>query len=559
MKYIKLFLIIALLPIFLTAQPTILDDEISLRSVTELPANVVRLNFNKTDGLIYFNTVDGDIYSVDVESGIKTKVQTSSDHGLENEVQGFDISEDGTFYLVGNSKNNQDFTNTSTIKRGIIDGEEWTWETVAVTAPYPLSNTFFDHIMNGIVVSPDNKTLYVNSGSRTDHGEVHSVDGKYPDLRETAMTAKIFEIPADTTDLILPDDIIELKEKGLVFAEGTRNSFSLAFDKDGNLFATENAGERDDPGELNFLQKGKHYGFPWRVGGNDTPMQYEGYDPDEDPLVQSETNAYQQGFFYDDPDYPTPPEGVEFIEPILNYGPDGVSYRDATSGEILNAFEQDTAISSFTGHRSMLALTFDTEGMLGGEFTNDGFAMAFSGGNDNGFFLRWMDDPGKDLLHMALTVVGDSYEMSTTRIARDFISPIDAELVENKMYIAEYRNNSWLNVGTDTRIWELTFPASATNTENPKDFASKFKLNQNYPNPFNPSTKISFELSVPGFTELEVFDLLGNKISTLISRNLNAQAHTASFNASSLSSGVYYYTLKVDGIIVGSQKMALIK
>lgn len=559
MKQFFAFSAILLFSYVAVAQPTILNDQISLRSVTELPANVVRLNFNSVDGLIYFNTVDGDIYSVEIDTGQKTKVLTSSDHGLSNEVQGFDISGDGTFYLVGNSKNNQDFTNTSSIKRGTFNEGSWTWETVAVTEPYPLSNTFFDHIMNGIVVSPDNQTLYVNSGSRTDHGEVHSVDGRYPGLRETALTAKVFKIPADTTDLVLVDDIDQLKAKGLVFAEGIRNSFSLAFDKDGNLFATENAGERDDPGEFNFLEEGNHYGFPWRVGGNDTPMQYAGYDPDQDPLVQPETNAYQQGFFYDDPNYPTPPEGVVFTEPILNSGPDGVRYRDAISGEILNAFEEDTAISSFTGHRSMLALTFDTEGALGGEFMNDGFAMAFSGGNDNGFFLRWMDDPGKDLLHMELTEAGDTYEMTTTRVALDFISPIDAELIGNKMYIAEYRNNSWLNVGADTRIWELTFPANGTNTETQDDFASNFKLNQNYPNPFNPSTNITFELSVPGFVEINVSDALGRNITSLVNRQLSARTHSIGFNGANLSSGVYFYTLKVDGKFVSTQKMVLLK
>jgi len=51
---------------------------------------------------------------------------------------------------------------------------------VVETEPYPTSNTAFDHIMNGIVVSPDGTTLYINSGSRTDHGEVHDVDGRYP-------------------------------------------------------------------------------------------------------------------------------------------------------------------------------------------------------------------------------------------------------------------------------------------------------------------------------------------------------------------------------------------
>ncbi len=540
------------------AQPTILDERISLRSVTDLPSNTVRLKYNPINETLYFSTINGSIYSVDIESGNKSQLSFTEDHNLE-EVQGFDISNDGKFYIVGNIKNGNDFTNTAIIMRGTLDGSTITWETVAETEPYPLSNTFFDHIMNGIVASADNSTLYINSGSRTDHGEVHSVDGRYPDLRETALTAKILRIPADATNLYLRDDIDSLYAGGYIFAEGIRNTFSLAFDKDGNLFGPDNAGERDDPGEFNWIQEGNHYGFPWRVGGNDTPMQFEGYDPDSDVMLQPETNAYQFGFFYNDPDYPEPPEGVTFTEPILNYGPDGVMYRDPNTDTIKDAAEQDTAISSFTGHRSMLGLVFDTESALGGEFTNDGFSLAFSGGNDNGFFLRWMDDPGKDLLHMELTLVDGAYEMTSTRVAMDFISPIDAEIIGNKIYVAEYRNDSWLNVGADTRIWELTFPSNSTNVESESERPANFTLYQNYPNPFNPSTTLRFDLLVPGHVELTVTDLSGRKIQTLVDGPMSAQNHSIRFDASALSSGVYLYSLRVDDVLISTQKMVLVK
>lgn len=558
MKKSLILLIACLFSVTGLAQPTLLDDNLALRSVTTLPTETVRLEYNPVNQTLYFTTVPGSIYEVNIETGTKTLRQTSANHGL-GDLQGFDISSDGKFYIVGNIRDGANFTNTGVIKRGeLVDGT-WTWVTVAETAPYPLSNTFFDHIMNGIVVSPDNKFLYVNSGSRTDHGEVHSVDGRYPNLRETALTAKILRVPADSTDLYLEDDLATLKNSGYIYAEGIRNSFSLAFDKDNNLFAVENAGERDDPGEFNLIESGKHYGFPWRVGGNDTPMQFTPYDPDQDIMLQKETNAYQFGFFYNDPDYPTPPEGVEFTEPILNSGPDAVSYRNHITGEILDAFEEDTVISSFTAHRSMLGLTFDTNGEFGGNFTEDAFSLGFSGGNDNGFFLRWMDDPGKDLLHMELTPSGDTFTMTTTALARDFISPIDAEIIGNKMYIAEYRNGSWLNVGADTRIWEITFPAFGTSTEDDNSVVEDYSLQQNYPNPFNPATTITYELNKAGFVEIDVSDALGRHVSTLVSSNKNAQTHSVRFNATNLSSGVYFYTLRVNGIAASTKRMLLIK
>ena len=53
----------------------------------------------------------------------------------------------------------------------------------------------------------------MNSGSRTDHGEVHSVDGLYPNTREVALTAKLFQVSADTAELILLNDYEFLKIK----------------------------------------------------------------------------------------------------------------------------------------------------------------------------------------------------------------------------------------------------------------------------------------------------------------------------------------------------------
>tara|TARA_R110000868_G_scaffold37111_6_gene131439 strand:+ start:21502 stop:23214 length:1713 start_codon:yes stop_codon:yes gene_type:complete len=567
-KKLFLFLSILLLSKVALGQPIAHTNNISLKSVTNAPFEAVKLSFNTADGNLYVIAQNGSIYRVDMggvrRPGSTTRVQSTTDHGLVD-VQGMDISSDGKFFIVGNLKDNQGsnatYTNIGIIKRATIINGNWNWETVATTAPWPISNTDFDHVMNEIVIRPDDKMLYINSGSRTDHGEEQAVwgdglpqEGLYPDLRETPLTAKILSIPADTTDAYLENDIDSLKEKGFIFAEGTRNSFGLAFDGNGELFSADNAGERDDPGEFNWLQKGKHYGFPWRIGGNDTPMQYPDYNRDEDQLFNA---VGRDDLFYNDPDYPTPPEGVDFTEPILNFGPDGINYVDSETGKIINAFEQDTAISSFTGHRSSLGLVFDRDSALTGEYTGDGFVLAFTGGNDPYFLLSTMDDQGEDLLHIELTKSENTYTMTSKRLVSGFYNPIDSEIIGNEIFVLEF-GNSWLNNNVTTKIWKVGFGEPVAN-EFETNGPAEFKLDQNYPNPFNPSTVISFNLSKSGFVELDVFNSLGQKVSSLVKNRMNAKTYEVKFNATNLSSGIYFYTLRVDGAFVNTQKMMLIK
>ncbi|MBN1633001.1 MAG: T9SS type A sorting domain-containing protein [Ignavibacteria bacterium] len=76
-----------------------------------------------------------------------------------------------------------------------------------------------------------------------------------------------------------------------------------------------------------------------------------------------------------------------------------------------------------------------------------------------------------------------------------------------------------------------------------------YSLSQNYPNPFNPSTKIDFAIPKSGFVNLKVYDLLGRKVIVLISKQMNAGSYTLDLDASSLTSGVYFYKLEVNGFV----------
>ncbi|MEX0843624.1 MAG: alpha-amylase family glycosyl hydrolase, partial [Balneolaceae bacterium] len=74
-----------------------------------------------------------------------------------------------------------------------------------------------------------------------------------------------------------------------------------------------------------------------------------------------------------------------------------------------------------------------------------------------------------------------------------------------------------------------------------------FRLNQNYPNPFNPSTVISYQLAGNSEVTLEVFDMLGRKVSTLVNERKSAGSYQVNFDASNLSSGMYFYRLQAGG------------
>ena len=95
-----------------------------------------------------------------------------------------------------------------------------------------------------------------------------------------------------------------------------------------------------------------------------------------------------------------------------------------------------------------------------------------------------------------------------------------------------------------------------------KSVPTVYSLSQNYPNPFNPTTTIRFDLPTDGLITLEIYDILGRKISTLINEHRQAGNYEQIFDASSagggLASGVYVYKLRA-GDFVNSKKLILLK
>ena len=98
----------------------------------------------------------------------------------------------------------------------------------------------------------------------------------------------------------------------------------------------------------------------------------------------------------------------------------------------------------------------------------------------------------------------------------------------------------------------------STGIVNQVGVAEDYKLEQNFPNPFNPSTKINFSITKAGFTSLKVYDILGKEVASLVNGNLAAGKYSADFDASELTSGVYFYKLETSDFS-SVKKMSLIK
>ena len=86
----------------------------------------------------------------------------------------------------------------------------------------------------------------------------------------------------------------------------------------------------------------------------------------------------------------------------------------------------------------------------------------------------------------------------------------------------------------------------------------EYVLEQNYPNPFNPSTKIRFQISNIGFVSLKVFDVLGKEIATLVNEVISPGSYEYEFDATNLTSGMYFYKMRA-GSFIETKKMILLK
>jgi hypothetical protein len=116
-----------------------------------------------------------------------------------------------------------------------------------------------------------------------------------------------------------------------------------------------------------------------------------------------------------------------------------------------------------------------------------------------------------------------------------------------ELYFASYRNDGRIYKFSGTKI---------TGVE--PNIPGDYKLHQNYPNPFNPSTNIKIEIQKSAFVTLDIYDVLGKPVDTLVNEYKSPGIYNYKFNAQNLATGIYYYRLKT-GEFSESKKMLFLK
>lgn len=430
-------------PVTVPGGPTLLGAGMTARKVADIPPLAIRLLQNPADKAVYLLHPQQGLSRVNLTDGSLTPVSPVADI-VDGVPSGMTFGPDGTAYVVGNKTTAT--TTHGVIRRGTPDGSGgFAWSTLATSDEYPLAEGPVNHSFNGVVVSPDNKSIFVNSGSRTDHGEVEDGKGAFPNTREVPLTSAIFKLPATAKDLKLKNSVAALAP--YLYADGVRNAYSLAFASTGELFAIDNGPDADLPDELNLIEQGGNYGFPWRFGSQDNPQSKPGYDPAKDVTIQPASSAAKLGRYLTDPTFPKSPGHL--TDALANKGPSAVNFR-GDDGTAHDAAKDGVALTTFTPHRSPLGLVF-TDKSYGPQPSGDLHALLLSWGASIGD----LPDQGQDLQAVDFVKTGSTYTLTTNQLATGFKHPIDQVLVDGHLYVLEMGDfgDNAPNVG----IWEITF------------------------------------------------------------------------------------------------------
>ena len=434
--------------------PVALRPDIKVEHFITVDSEAVRILHHPKTGDLWYTTFDGNVFRIkDVNSEpVSEKIFSAQDHDIAV-LQGAAFL-NNTLFLCGNVYSNNKRTTRGRMVRVDLDSSKQQQMSVVFnTVEYAANKTIYDHGWNAMVISPDSKYIYVNSGARTDHGEIQDNGGAYPKARDNALTSKIFRFPVDARDLLLPDNEAKLKADGYLYAHGIRNAYDMCFDPDGNLFGVSNSADYDYPEDMFWIRQDHHYGFPWIMGGVENPQQYKDWkpDPETDLFIRRSSHSWQAKYYYTDPEFPNRPSGVKFSPGVQNLGPDANEYR-GHSGKVQDGDQTGVAVSTFTAHCCPLGLFFDTKKILSKDFKGDGFVIRYVLG-ERSSLMKPFTNQGSDLLHLDLQYdkVTDNYVVKTTRLVEGFRGPVDAVLVGNNVYIIQYG-------GQRGNIWKIILP-----------------------------------------------------------------------------------------------------
>jgi glucose/arabinose dehydrogenase/mono/diheme cytochrome c family protein len=381
-----------------------------LREVARLPFRPVRLTSDGRGHGLYVLTEQGDVWRLDPSNAALKQILPANrylerrpeDIGGPLFVLGMTLDRQKRLYISSNQQNKatRPYQNIVTIYRSssVTNGHPSELKPWFQTN-YPGSPAYI-HAVENIAFGPDGH-LYAGNGGRTDGG-LTSPDSEWFGGGETPITGCLWRIKTDVQPPTLE-----------VYARGTRNAYGFCWNDAGEMFATENGPDADAPEELNHIEEGKHYGFPYR-------------------FADWTKKAY--------PTSPEPPAGLAFTLPVANLGPDG-----GFSG---------TPMFTFDPHSGPGGIVF-----LGKEFP-EGYRGTFLLTRFGNFIRSPKDNSGFDVLRATLRRNAEGrYEGHFHTVLSGLGRPIDIHLgAPGKLYIAEYSRatNSSDSYGPSGRILELS-------------------------------------------------------------------------------------------------------
>lgn len=182
-----------------------------------------------------------------------------------------------------------------------------------------------------------------------------------------------------------------------------------------------------------------------------------------------------------------------------------------------------------------------------------------------GFLVLWADKESEEgILHLELKLSGSGEQVG---LVEDFMG--DTLFIDSLTYGPQWADTSYGYVqdgGGDRAYFQPATPGTTNGDgiivvgieEDSNPVIAEYHLSQNYPNPFNPLTSIEFSIKQAGKTTLIVYSVTGQKVKTLLNKDMGVGTAKVSFDASRLASGVYFYELK-SGKFSSVKKMLLMK